>query len=479
MNQQPVIHWFRRDLRLSDNLGLKAALESGSLVIPLFIFDPAILKSDRSGAARMAFLLKGLAALDEELQKHGGRLLVRRGEPEHVLTALAAQTQAQAVYFNKDYTPFAHRRDETIGQNLNIPVFSFDDALLLAPGEVMTGAGKPYTVYTPFKKQWRSLPKPDDPSKQSHVSGHFYQLDGLENDGIPDLHDLGFSSTIDLPDAGEHKARHRLEQFTTHAIYEYASSRNRLTSDPFADQPAIGSSYLSPYFRFGMLSPRQAYWAARKAWLENTNSDARQSVETWVDELTWREFYMHIMAHFPHVATGNFKRDYDDLQWRGSEGDFQAWKDGLTGYPIVDAAMRQMNVVGWMPNRARMIVASFLTKDLLINWREGEKYFMQRLIDGDPAANNGGWQWAAGTGTDAQPYFRIFNPVSQSEKFDPDGTYIRRWIPELKYVPDKFVHAPWTMDVAPRDYPPPIVDHAFARERTLNAYKAVKTERED
>lgn len=478
MNDQPVIHWFRRDLRLADNLGLKAALESGSPVIPLFIFDPAILNSDRSSALRMAFLLKGLVALDDELRKHGSHLLVQRGDPENALRELVEQTQAQGLYFNKDYTPFARRRDKAIAQNLNISVSSFDDALLLAPGQVMTGADKPYTVYTPFKNHWRSLPKPDNPSQQVDSLGHFHNLDGLKDEGIPDLIDLGFALTIIIPKAGEIEARHRLEQFASHAIYEYASSRNRLTNDPFANQPAIGSSYLSPYFRFGMLSPRRAYWAARKAWVENTNSAARESVETWLDELTWREFYMHIMAHFPHVATGNFRREYDSLEWYDSSADLQAWKDGLTGYPIVDAAMRQLKEIGWMPNRARMIVASFLTKDLLIDWREGEKYFMQWLIDGDPAANNGGWQWVAGTGTDAQPYFRIFNPVNQSEKFDPDGHYIRRWIPELKAVPDKYIHAPWTMDNPPPDYTPPIIDHAFARERALNAYKAVKIKQE-
>jgi deoxyribodipyrimidine photo-lyase len=462
----PVIHWFRRDLRLGDNLALQAALHSGNPVIPLFIFDNAILKSKRSGAPPMAFLLKSLESLDESLQKHQGRLVIRRGDPVEILANMIAETGAQTLYFNRDYTPFARRRDEAI-QYLRVEIRAFDDSVLIAPGEVVKQDGNPFMVYTPFKKQWKTQPKPE---KVEFRSGTFLTVNGQD---LPNLHELGFAEAIDLPEASEAEARRRLDAFIDAPIYTYSETRNHLSLDPFSDA-RMETSYLSPYLRFGMLSPRQAYWAAHEAYQRTDDQKERDSVETWVDEMIWREFYVHVMAHFPHVDKSSFRPEYDRVDWRDAPDELQAWKDGLTGYPVVDAAMRQLKAIGWMPNRARMIVASFLTKDLLIDWREGELHFMQHLIDGDPAANNGGWQWTAGTGTDAQPYFRIFNPVSQSRKFDPDGYYIRMWIPELADVPDGFVHTPWEMDTPPEQYPPPIIDHEFARERTLAAYKAVK-----
>jgi len=472
---RPVIHWFRRDLRLSDNLALHAAIYTDAPVIPLFIFDPAILKSDRSGAARMAFLLKGLAALDSHLRHYGSRLLIRRGKPFDVLRELILETDASAIYFNRDYSPFAVKRDEAIIQAYSIPIHIYDDALLLPPGKVMTAEDKPYTVYTPFKNNWRKHNKPEI-SKISIRSDHFHTLEDIAAHDLPILGELGFSDTFDLPDASENVAQHNLASFMERDIYAYSEGRNRLTAQPFAEKRPAGSSYLSPYFRFGILSPRQAYWSARDAFAQAGSEQASESVSTWVDELIWREFYMHIMVHFPHVDKGNFRPQYDGLQWRYAPDELQAWQEGQTGYPVVDAAMRQLCQVGWMPNRARMIVASFLTKDLFIHWQEGERHFMHWLIDGDPAANNGGWQWAAGTGTDAQPYFRIFNPVSQSQKFDPQGDYIRYWLPELRDVPVKFIHVPWQMPSPPKNYPPPMVDHSMARERTLAAFKVLKIE---
>ena len=285
---------------------------------------------------------------------------------------------------------------------------------------------------------------------------------------------MSIHTHITIPSAEESYAQDRLANYIKFGINNYAEARNYLPIDPFSDDRPSGSSYLSHYFRMGILSPRQAYWSARDKYVNVEAQSVRESIETWVSELTWREFYMHIMAHFPHVDRHNFRDTYDALEWRDALDELQAWKDGMTGYPIIDAPMRQLKAIGWMPNRARMIVASFLTKDLLIHWQEGEKHFMQYLLDGDPAANNGGWQWAAGTGTDAQPYLRIFNPISQSKKFDKNGTYIRHWIPELKSVPDKFIHEPWKMENPPDNYPEPIVDHKFARERTLDAFKTAK-----
>ncbi len=467
----PVIHWFRRDLRLEDNSALQAALDSGAPVIPLFIFDDAILKSKRSGAPRMAFLLKALDSLDHSLRKLGSHLVIRRGDPVEILAKVIVESGAQTLYFNRDYTPFARHRDEALEQHLRVEIRAFDDAVLLAPGEVMKQDGSPFMVYTPFKKQWKSQPKPE---KVAFQPGSFL---ALESQVLPSLHELGFAATISVPEASESEALRRLDAFIAAPIYTYAETRNNLTLDPFTDT-RMETSCLSPYLRFGMLSPRQAYWAAREAYQRTDNPQKRDSVETWVDELIWREFYVHVMNHFPHVDKRSFRPEYDRVEWRNAPDELQAWKDGLTGYPVVDAAMRQLKAIGWMPNRARMVVASFLTKDLLIDWREGELHFMQHLIDGDPAANNGGWQWTAGTGTDAQPYFRIFNPVSQSRKFDPDGHYIRRWIPELADVSDAFIHTPWEMNTPPEQYTPPIIDHEFARERTLAAYSAVKNKQE-
>jgi deoxyribodipyrimidine photo-lyase len=463
----PVIHWFRRDLRLTDNFALAAACQTGEPVIPLFIFDPAILSSPNVGAPRVAFMLKALNALDKALREHGGKLIVRRGQPEAVLIQLMRETGASTVYFNRDYTPYARKRDSAILKTLN--GHPFDDVALLPPEAVMKADGGPFTVFTPFKNAWLKVPKPqmaDSPASMNFVGN-------LQSDAMPTPHDLGFEPTFEVPEASETEAMRRLQSFLHQRVYRYKVGRNELAADPH-DDTLTGTSFLSPYLRFGLLSPRQAYWAARHAYQSTGKPSGQESVETWVSELVWRDFYMHILYHFPHAAKGNYRQSYEALEWRQAEDELTAWKQGLTGYPIVDAAMRQMNQMGWMPNRARMIVASFLTKDLLIHWQEGERYFMQRLIDGDPAANNGGWQWAAGTGTDAQPFFRIFNPVSQSEKFDPDGAYIRRWVPELRDVPKEYVHAPWMMPTPPKGYPPPIVDHAFARQRTLSAFKAVR-----
>ncbi|MCB9438568.1 MAG: deoxyribodipyrimidine photo-lyase [Anaerolineales bacterium] len=466
----PVFMWFRRDLRLQDNLALEAALRSGQPVIPLFIFDPAILGSQWTGVPRLAFMLKGLQALNESLAPYRTHLWVEDGDPREVLPRLVQQWGATALYYNRDYSPFARRRDAEIETLLDISVHGFDDAVLHTPGTVVKADGKPYTVFTPFKKQLLTLDK--RPLVEGYLDkGHFAKTKSAP---LPALHDLGFAEpNTPLPPVGEAAAHARLQAFTDNAIFDYGEGRNRLVAQPWTDT-RVGSSYLSPYLRFGMLSPRQVYWQAHEVYPLAQHQAARESVETFVSELIWREFYMHILYHFPHVMGGSFRSEYDRLVWDNNPAHFAAWQVGQTGYPVIDAAMRQLQAIGWMPNRARMIVASFLTKDLLIDWRWGETHFMQWLIDGDPAANNGGWQWSAGTGTDAQPYFRIFNPVSQSQKFDPDGEYIRHWVPELRGVPDRYIHSPWQMTPPPADYPPPIVDHAAARARTLAAYQAIK-----
>lgn len=467
----PIIHWFRRDLRLTDNTALAAAGETGAPIIPVFIFDPAIVESPQVSLPRLGFLLKGLEALDQSLRERGSRLVIRRGDPRTILPELVKQFGAAAVYCNRDVTPFARRRDAEVEAALGVPMHQYDDVFLLPPGSVMKAEDAPYTVFTPFKKKWLTIPKPE----MTQTPLQFWRGEG-ESSTVPILADFGKTLSMLLPDAGETEAGRRLSDFLAARVYDYAEGRNRLAAVP-GDDTVHGSSFLSPYLRLGMLSARGAYWGAREKYVELTaktqrNTD-KESVEAWVSELVWRDFYGHILFHFPHVLKGSFRPAYDRVAWRNAPDDLAAWKAGMTGYPVVDAAMRQLGAMGWMPNRARMIVASFLTKDLLIHWREGERHFMNLLIDGDPAANNGGWQWSAGTGTDAQPYFRVFNPVSQGEKFDPDGLYVRRWIPELRDVPTKFIHAPHLMDKPPTGYPAPMVDHGMARERALAAFKAV------
>ncbi len=462
-----VIHWFRRDLRLHDNTALQAALESGQTVIPLFVFDPAILKSQRTGAPRLKFMLRSLEALDHTLHQYDTKLLIRQGSPAKIIPALIEETGAQALYFNRDYTPFALRRDEALRTGLLIEVCDFDDAVILPPGVVLKDDDTPYTVYTPFMKRWKSLPKPEP---ATFKPGRFHDLVGINSGWLPSLGDLGFADTIEMPEASEEVAQKRLAAFVARPVYHYGETRNSLVADPFHDE-RMAVSCLSPYLRLGQLSPRQCYWAARAAFDAAPDEVSRQSVETWINELIWREFYIHIMFHFPHVDQRSFRPQFESIEWENDREKLQAWKEGRTGYPAVDAAMRQLQAIGWLPNRARMMVASFLTKDLLIDWRAGELHFMQHLIDGDPAANNGGWQWSAGTGTDAQPYFRIFNPISQSKKFDPEGNYIRHWLPELRDVPDRYIHTPWLMETPPQDYPTPIVDHREARESALKAYR--------
>jgi len=472
MTQAPVIHWFRRDLRLQDNIALHQACENGSPVIPLFIIDTGLINSQYVGAVRMQFLLNALHSLEKSLAKFDTHLVIRHGEPQNILPQFIEQTQAQALYFNRDYSPYAQRRDSEIENALTIPVHICDDAVLLSPGSVLKDDGDPYIVYTPFWKKWKVQNKPAV-SKYEYRNADFTDTSKITHAGIPTPQELGFEDIAIEADASEYIAHDMLRKFTDANIQHYSKRRNQLPINPFSNKQEQSTSFLSPYLRLGLLSPRQAYWAARKAYHAASGKAQQKSIETWVSELAWREFYIHILHFFPHVRARNFNSTYDTLGWRDAPDELQAWQDGMTGYPIVDAAMRQLQSIGWMPNRARMIVASFLTKDLLIHWRHGEQHFMQHLIDGDPAANNGGWQWAAGTGTDAQPYFRIFNPVSQSKQHATPA-YLRHWLPELASVPDEHIHEPWLMNNPPQAYPAPMVDHKMARKRTIAAFKAAQ-----
>lgn len=451
-----AIWWIRRDLRLNDNAALQAALKEG-MVIPLFILDPHLLA--RHAPKRQNFLFGGLSSLDESLRRRGSSLIVRRGEPLEVLRQVMAESGARVVYAEEDYTPYARRRDEQIQQE--IPLHLVAGQTVHHPAAILKPDGSPYTVYTPFSKAWKAkldklnlLPAP----------AHILTPPGLLSESLPP-----FQPDPHFP-AGEEEAQLRLENFThpldflssnaPSGIFAYAEVRNRMDLN--------GTSQLSPYLRFGMVGMRQAAGAALEA-MRNSPPGMSKSAETWLNELIWREFYIQILYHFPHVSRGAFNRAFAHIPWINDETAFQRWKEGLTGMPIVDAAMRQLRETGWMHNRARMIVASYLVKDMLIDWRWGEAWFMENLVDGDPAANNGGWQWTAGTGTDAAPYFRIFNPVLQSRKFDPQGNYIRRWVPELRALDSDTLHAPWLKGVSVSGYPSkPIV--LPDKERTLAAY---------
>lgn len=467
-----AIWWVRRDLRLSDNQALAGALAAAERVVPVFVLDPGLLSSSYVGDKRLAFLFDGLRSLDADLRQRGSRLHVRQGEPAAELAKLMADTGAQAIFAEGDVTPYARRRDERIKAEL--PLRLTRGLTAQRPSAVVKDDGSPYTVYTPFSKRWLALPLPVE-ADLLEAPQRIITPESLASLPIPASPALPIS--VPFP-AGEAEAQRRLRAFVQGddaAITRYREDRNRPDLE--------GTSRLSPYLRFGMLSARQAVAASRTARQAARTSDACYGADHWLSELIWREFYVAILYHFPHVRSGSFQRHFDRIPWANDEADFAAWCEGRTGFPIVDAAMRQLVQSGWMHNRPRMIVASFLVKDLLIDWRWGERFFMQHLLDGDPANNNGGWQWTAGVGTDAAPYFRVFNPVTQGQKFDPEGDYVRRWLPELGRVPAKYVHAPWTMPpseqrragcVIGSHYPAPIIDHAFARERTLAAYAQAK-----
>jgi len=470
------LHWFRNDLRLRDNTALRAAAAGGTeRLILLYVLDPRLLASQHAGLPRTHFLLDGLERLASELDDKGQKLVVRRGRAEEVVPRLAEEARADRVTWNADTTPFAVRRDgvvrrelERLGMRVETPV----DRVVFTGDDLRTGQGDPYVVYTPFKKAWRrrfaedpaparrapSLPPPLASIAAGERPGPGDEADeGAGRSGEPGL-------PGELPTAGEAAAHRRLHRFLEDRVARYAEGR---------DRPAVdGTSRLSAYLRFGMLSPRQCVEAAHRA----ADDDRRREdgVRTWVDEIIWRDFYAQILEQHPRVLRHSFRSEYDALPWNDDPEGLEAWKQGRTGYPIVDAGMRQLLREGWMHNRLRMIVASFLTKDLLLDWRLGERWFFRRLVDGDPASNNGGWQWAASTGTDAQPYFRIFNPVTQGRRFDPDGAYVRRFVPELAGLPDACVHEPWKAERPPDDYPPPRVDHRERRAEALRRYERAR-----
>jgi deoxyribodipyrimidine photo-lyase len=475
MSDSPVLVWFRNDLRLSDNPALLAAAATGRPLVAVYVLDNENAGAWSMGAASLWWLHQSLGSLSRDLEQVGGKLVLRKGDASEEIPALVKDTGACGVYWNRAYEPWAIARDKEIKSDLTeagIDARSFKGALIVEPWDISTKQGKPYKVFTPF---WRALKSDHAPAEPA---GRPETLTFASAPSSENLDAWGLLPT--KPDwaggireawtAGEAAAHGRLGAFIQHRMAQYDTARN---------MPGVsGTSGLSPHLHFGEISPRQVWHAVRNA-PGGTGEDA----DSFLSEIAWREFSYNLLYHFPDFPEQNFQSKFDAFDWSGTDKDFEAWTQGRTGYPIVDAGMRELWATGWMHNRVRMIVGSFLIKDLMIDWRRGEAWFWDTLVDADLASNAAGWQWVAGSGADAAPYFRIFNPVSQSEKFDPDGDYVRKWVPELKGLPKKAIHAPWTADrdtlaragvVLGRDYPRPIVDHAEARKRALAAFEKIK-----
>ncbi|MCB2209205.1 MAG: DNA photolyase family protein [Bacteroidetes bacterium] len=418
------IFWFRRDLRLKDNTALNEALQSDFPVMPIFIFDRQILRELPENDARVSFIYDNLEQLHQELVKKGSSLLCLQGDPLQIWEELIHRFEIARVYINKDYEPYARKRDQKVKDLLQkqvIELLTYKDQVIFEENEVMKNDGKPYTVFTPYKNKWLEKFKKGNPEPSDLTNnGNFYPF----SHPFPSLKDVGFK-----------RSRVKVRDYDLSNLDTYASTRDVPAED--------NTSYLGPHLRFGTVSPLQIITALKP-------SDA-----VFLSELIWREFFMQILFHFPDVVDHNFKTKYDGIQWRNDENEFKKWCDGQTGYPMVDAGMRQLNTTGYMHNRVRMVTAGFLCKHLLVDWRWGEAYFASKLLDYELSSNNGNWQWAAGTGCDAAPYFRIFNPIEQLKKFDKELKYVKKWIPELSTI----------------NYPAPMVDHKMARKRALEAYQ--------
>ena len=467
----PVLVWFRRDLRLSDNPALAHAVETELDVIPLYILDDDDLEIWRPGAASRWWLHGSLESLQRDLEKLGAKLILRRGSAHSVITSIVDATKASLVLWNRCYDPGALERDSALKTALRetgCKAQSFQGSILFEPWEVRTGSDSPYRVFTPF---WRSCRQRsvaaalEEPKQLSPYSETLPRSDALKSWGLQPSRPDWAGGLREAWQVGEAAAQAGLAGFIDDAASSYKQDR---------DMPGVdGTSMLSPHLHFGEISPRMI-WHAIEA------QEPNDGMETFLKEVGWREFCHQLLFHNPTLPNRNLKTEFDAMPWRDDDEGLRRWRTGQTGYPLIDAGMRQLWQTGWMHNRVRMVVASFLTKHLLIDWRDGERWFWDTLVDADLASNSAGWQWVAGCGADAAPFFRIFNPMTQSRKFDPKGAYIRTWVPEIASLSDHDVHEPWSASPAELlaagvelgvSYPKPWVEHAFARQRALNAYK--------
>lgn len=451
--------WIRRDLRLEDHTALAAATDVADRVAIGFVFDTRILEDLPRDDRRVTFIHRSLSELDGRLRERGSRLLVGVGDPVELVPRWARDLEVDAVFANHDDDPYALKRDASVAERLASDgrgLQSFKDHVVLERQEVMNQSGEPFRVFTPYSRAWRANLTDQDIAERPVRHDRFWSADELGNrDPMPALAEFGFLESDLWLEPGERAGAERLREFAA-KMADYGRRR---------DIPGIeGTSGLSVHLRFGTVSIRDCLRVAA--------AHPSPGSEKWVTELIWREFYHMILANFPHVVGAAFKPEYDAIEWPGTEEMFDRWRQGSTGYPLVDAAMRCLDATGWMHNRLRMVTASFLVKDLLVDWRRGEAHFAEKLLDFELASNNGGWQWCASTGVDAQPTYRIFNPILQSRKFDPEGDFIRRWIPELRHLSNEAIHWPHDCLV---DYPTPIVEHGKQRELALALLGSVRS----
>ncbi|MEX0923066.1 MAG: deoxyribodipyrimidine photo-lyase [Rhodovibrionaceae bacterium] len=477
-NTAPFLLWFRQDLRLSDNPALEQAASSGRPILALFILDEETPGRWRPGGASRWWLHRSLEAVGAEIATRGGRLVLRRGKAEEVLHRVIEESGAAAVAWNRCYEPYAIARDKALKARLKargLEVASHNAALLHEPWTVETGQGEPYKVYTPF---WKALQAKPAPAAPLAMPGKLAFAKPLQGDALESWNLLptapdwagGLRETWTPGEAG---AKTRLERFLDSRIEDYPRGRDFPGED--------GTSGLSPHLHWGEIGPRQVWQAV----LHRVDKAGRGETAAWkfLSEIGWREFCHHLLYHWPDLPEVSWRENFRNFPWNEDEQALKAWQQGRTGYPIVDAGLRELTATGWMHNRVRMIAGSFLVKDLLIPWQQGEAWFWDTLVDADLANNAAGWQWIAGCGADAAPYFRIFNPVTQSKRFDPSGAYLRKWIPEIADLPDAALHEPWAAPESVLEeagvklgesYPNPIVDHGWARKRALDAFATVK-----
>jgi deoxyribodipyrimidine photo-lyase len=471
MKTLPLILWFRQDLRVQYHPAFEAAKATGQPILPLYILDDEMLNSWKMGAAQRWWLHHSLTSLSQSIQAQGGNLILRQGPPAQVLAEILKESGAQSIYWSRCYEPFAIARDTELKKNFieqGITIKSFNASLLFEPWEIQNQQGFPYKVFTQFWKKCLTQ-GPRFPTFEKATASQFCQevkSDDLNSWELTPTHPNWAQHFSELWTPGEHGAHQKFEDFLAHSLQKYNEARNR--------PDYHGTSRLSPHLHFGEISPHQIWQRIYQMPPHNLSS------ERYLSEIGWREFSYHLLYHFPSLPDRPFQEKFSTFQWKHSSHALQAWQQGKTGYPIVDAGMRELWHTGWMHNRVRMVVASFLTKHLLQSWQEGEKWFWDTLVDADMANNAASWQWVAGCGADAAPYFRIFNPLLQGEKFDPQGTYIRRWIPELKNLSNSFIHKPWQASqeelgqagiTLGETYPLLIVNHEVARKLALESYK--------